>query len=51
MYTVNRPIYAYRQTGQSVYTSMNNLEQAVLNVQGMDADIRLVNSCLHEKIC
>lgn len=50
MYTVNRPIYAYRQTGQSVYTSMNNLEQAVLNVQGMDADIRLVNSCLQEAI-
>lgn len=42
MYAVNRPIYAYRQTGQSVYTSMNNLEQAVLNVQGMDVDLRLI---------
>lgn len=50
MYAVNRPIYAYRQTGQSVYTSMNNLEQAVLNVQGMDADIRLVDDSLQDVI-
>lgn len=42
IYVVNRYIYAYRQTGESVYTSMNQLEQAVLNVQGMDVDIRLI---------
>lgn len=46
MYAINRPIYAYRQTGQSVYTSMNRLEQAVLNVQGMDVDIRLVDESI-----
>ena len=46
MFAVNRPIYAYRQTGQSVYTSMNELEQAVLNVQGMDVDIRLIDKSL-----
>lgn len=38
MYAINRPIYAYRQTGTSVYTSMNQIEQAVLNVQGYDVD-------------
>lgn len=38
MFAVNRAIYAYRQTGQSVYTSMNALEQAILNVQGYDVD-------------
>lgn len=50
MYAANKPIYAYRQTGQSLYNSMNKIEQAVLNVQGMDVDIRLVNSCLQEAI-
>ena len=50
MYVVNRAIYAYRQTGQSVYTSMNTLEQAVLNVQGMDMDIRLVDESLKDSI-
>lgn len=38
MYAINRPIYAYRQTGTSVYTSMDQVEQAVLNVQGYDVD-------------
>ena len=46
MFAVNRAIYAYRQTGQSVYTSMNALEQAVLNVQGMDVNIKLSDDCL-----
>lgn len=50
MYAVNRPIYAYRQTGQSVYTSMNELEQAVLNVQGMDVDLSLVDDGLKDTI-
>ena len=50
MYAVNRAIYAYRQTGQSVYTSMDELEQAVLNVQGLDVDIRLSNDAIQEYI-
>lgn len=50
MYVVNRPIYAYRQTGQSVYTSMDNVEKAVLNLQGMDVDIRLIDDSLHKSI-
>lgn len=50
MFAVNRVIYAYRQTGESVYTSMNKLEQAVLNVQGMDVDIKLVDNELRENI-
>ncbi len=41
MFAVNRAIYAYRQTGRSIYTSMDELEQAVLNVQGMDVDLKL----------
>lgn len=50
MFAVNRAIYAYRQTGQSIYTSMDELEQAVLNVQGLDVDIRLVEKDLKETI-
>lgn len=50
MYAVNRPIYAYRQTSQSVYNRMNKIEQAVLNVQGMDVDIRLVDESIKESI-
>lgn len=50
MFAVNRAIYAYRQTGESVYTSMDALEQAVLNVQGMDVDIKLVDASLKESI-
>lgn len=38
IFAVNKPVYAYRQTGVSVYTGMNCLEQAVLNVQGYDVD-------------
>lgn len=41
-FSVNRAIYAYRQTGNSIYTSMNEFEQAVLNVQGLDVDLRLI---------
>ena len=43
LYAINRAIYAYRQTGESVYTSMSVVEQAVLNVQGMDADMKLMD--------
>mgnify|MGYP001217288851 FL=1 len=50
MFAVNKAIYAYRQTGQSIYTSMDELEQAVLNVQGLDVDIRLVEKDLKESI-
>ena len=42
MYVVNRPIYAYRQTGTSIYTSMNELEKALLNVSQMDVNLRIV---------
>lgn len=43
MYAFDRPIYSYRQTGVSVYTSMNAVEQAVLNVQGFDVDKHLID--------
>ena len=50
MFAINKGVYAYRQTGQSVYTSMNALEQAVLNVQGMDVDLRLIDDELKQEI-
>lgn len=50
MYVANRAIYAYRQTGQSIFTSMNEVDKAVLNVQGMDVDLRLINDNLKECI-
>lgn len=50
MVAVNRAIYAYRQAGQSLYTSMIELEQAVLNVQGMDVDLRLIDESLKEYV-
>lgn len=36
MYYINRSVYAYRQTGESVYTSMQSLEKAALNTLGCD---------------
>lgn len=50
MYAINRAIYAYRQTGESVYTSMNALEQAALNVQGFDIDVQLIESEYYEAL-
>lgn len=47
MYSIPKSIYAYRQTGQSVYTSMRELEQSVLNVQGMDVDFQLIDQSFH----
>lgn len=44
MYAMDKSIYAYRQTEGSVFNSMDEYEQAVLNVLGMDADICIVDS-------
>ena len=43
MFCINKVVYAYRQTGVSVYTSMSRLEQAILNVQGYDVDSKLIS--------
>ena len=43
MYYVNRIVYAYRQSDTSVYNSMNKLEKAILNTQGFDVDVNLIN--------
>lgn len=43
IYSVGRPIYAYRQTGESVFTSMNMVEKCMLVVQGMDVDLKLMD--------
>ena len=50
IYYINRAIYVYRQTGNSVYTSMNKLEQAVLNVQGLDVDLKLIEKKYGENL-
>ncbi len=42
MYFVRRCIYAYRQTGASIFSEMSETERAVLNVQGYDVDRRLL---------
>lgn len=38
MYYISRSVYAYRQTGASVYTSMQSLEKAALNTLGCDIE-------------
>lgn len=43
MFYIKKVVYAYRQTGVSVYTSMDRLEQAILNVQGYDVDLKLID--------
>ena len=48
IYSVHKVIYAYRQTGVSVFTSMNALEQAVLNVKGLDIDIQLLSKTFED---
>ena len=48
MYYIHRAVYAYRQTGESLYTSMKEAEQAVLNVQGYDVDKKLIDPAYDE---
>jgi len=43
MYFINRVIYSYRQRNNSTYNSMNQLQQAMINIQGMDVDAKLIN--------
>lgn len=43
LFYINKVVYAYRQTGNSIYTSMHSLEQAVLNVQGYDVDKKFIS--------
>lgn len=50
LYAVNRVIYSYRQTAGSTYNSMNFVEQAVLNVQGLDVDLKLLDSHYRENL-
>lgn len=51
MYHVRQSIYAYRQTGESVYTSMSAIEQALLNVLGFDVDKQLIDSKYYNDLC
>lgn len=44
MYSIPRVIYAYRQTGKSVFTSMADLEKAILNILGYDVDVLILTN-------
>lgn len=50
LYFLPKIVYAYRQNDFSIFNSMNKLEQAVLNVHGLDIDIKLVNDELKNSI-
>ena len=43
MFHINKSIYAYRDTEKGLYTSLNTLKRALLNVQGYDVDIHLLD--------
>ncbi len=42
MVRIHRPVYAYRQTGNSVYTGMQPEERAALNLMGLGAGLRFM---------
>lgn len=50
LYAINRVIYSYRQTAGSSYNSMNFVEQSVLNVQGLDVDLNLIDGRYRENL-
>lgn len=50
LYAINRVIYSYRQTAGSTYNSMSFVEQAVLNMQGMDVDLKLIDRQYRENL-
>lgn len=50
LFFVPKIVYAYRQNDSSVFNSMDKLEQAVLNVQGLDIDIKLIDEKFRESI-
>ena len=50
MYYINRAVYAYRQTGGSVFNSMDRMERILLNVQGYDIEKKLLKEDYHEAL-
>lgn len=51
MYYINRSVYAYRQTGESIYTRMQSVEKAVLNTLAYDIEKLIIDQsgCLAER--
>lgn len=45
---ISRAIYAYRQTGSSVYNSMDAVQKAILNVEGYDQNRMLMDESYHD---
>ena len=50
LFFIPKIVYAYRQNDSSVFNSMDKVEQAVLNVQGLDIDIKLIDEKFTESI-
>ncbi len=50
MVALNRPIYAYRQVNNSVYSRMDFVEKSVLNVQGLGIDLDLINKSFEKDL-
>ena len=48
IFAMKKNVYAYRQTGISVYTSMKCLEKGILNVQGYDVDCNIAPKFINE---
>ena len=42
MYLSSRPVYAYRQTGKSVYTEMDPAERSALNLMGLGVCLQMM---------
>lgn len=43
-YSIKKVIYSYRQSANSMYNSMDVIEQSAANVQGMDIEMNLMGS-------
>lgn len=50
IYIIDRAVYAYRQTGQSVWTSLGCLERNVINAIAADEELEVSNGSLREDI-
>ena len=50
IYSVRRIVYVYRQTGESIYTSMSRIEQSVLNLLGLDVDKQLLGESFYSDL-
>ena len=48
LFYINTPVYAYRQTGTSLWTSMQTAEHHILNALGYDAEMLIAAPCMRK---